>query len=373
MTVTSQSYDKADSLKITVSGTDLSTLTDTSIIFGGAPCGTITAEADTTTLTCNLAHEPYGGDHDVELYDSNGLVPGSGLSTINVPVTVSSMSPDTGLNKNGGDELTITGTGFPNSANLVEVKFSDDTLCLVSSSTPTEIVCKIEGFEETYASDLNSDSKMEFTISLLAAPTVSRRRRLQSVLFPPIGGFSFGINPISPAVASVSPTTVNPVLKATLTLTLTDYDITMVASDFTVNMVSLSDKSARALNVIEVDDAAKELKVLFPGAKSGTYAFKIRGQNGSINCPPTTITIESVLMLTDFSPKTGSTFGGTKLTLTGYHFGTVKTDNPVKVGDNYCLVETTGDTEITCRIEVKTSQAAGEGQVIVFARTTEEN
>ena len=57
------------------------------------------------------------------------------------------------------------------------------------------------------------------------------------------------------------------------------------------------------------------------------------------------------MVLTDFSPKTGSTFGGTKLTITGYHFGTQKTDNPVKVGDNYCLVETTGDTEITCRIE----------------------
>ena len=155
MTVTSQSYDQADSLKITVSGTDLSTLTDASIIFGGAPCGPITSEADTTTLTCNLIHEPYGGDHDVELYDNNGLVPGSGLSPINVLVTVSTISPDSGLNKNGGDQFTITGTGFPNDASLVEVKFSDDTLCLVSTSTPTEIVCTIEGFEETYASDLN--------------------------------------------------------------------------------------------------------------------------------------------------------------------------------------------------------------------------
>ena len=111
-------------------------------------------------MTCNLTHEPYGGDHDVELYDSNGLVASSGLSTINVPVTVTSISPDADINKNGGDELIITGTGFPNDASLVEVKFTDDTLCLVSASTPTQIVCTIEGFEETYASDLDSDSKM---------------------------------------------------------------------------------------------------------------------------------------------------------------------------------------------------------------------
>lgn len=70
--VTSQSYSDAD-LVITIGGTNLPTdSATTSVIFGGATCGAISGDA--TSLTCTLAHAPYGGDHNVELYDVNGLV-----------------------------------------------------------------------------------------------------------------------------------------------------------------------------------------------------------------------------------------------------------------------------------------------------------
>lgn len=54
--------------------------------------------------------------------------------------------------------------------------------------------------------------------------------------------------------------------------------------------------------------------------------------------------------VTDFTPKTASTAGGTLVTIDGRHFSTVATDNPVKVGDNYCYVQDTSDTQIKCRI-----------------------
>lgn len=77
--------------------------------------------------------------------------------------------------------------------------------------------------------------------------------------------------------------------------------------------------------------------------------------------------------MTDYTPRTGSTKGGTKLTLTGNHFGTVATDNPVKIGNNYCYIISTADTEITCRIgDLTTQSATTEALVIIFARTTEE-
>lgn len=63
--------------------------------------------------------------------------------------------------------------------------------------------------------------------------------------------------------------------------------------------------------------------------------------------------------------------GGTLVTITGNHFSPLAiTDNPVKFGKNYCYVETTADTEITCRISDLTTQSAGSAEVIVFARTT---
>ena len=140
-------------------------------------------------------------------------------------------------------------------------------------------------------------------------------------------------------------------LTGTLTFTLDGYD-NLVASEFTIIMLSSSDKSlAKPLEVIEVDELTKTLKVYFPGASSGKYYFKVRGFGVSLYCPPSTIHIETVVMLTDFTPKFGSTKGGTLLTLTGYHFGAQITDNPVKVGENHCYVESISDTQIKCRIE----------------------
>ena len=61
------------------------------------------------------------------------------------------------------------------------------------------------------------------------------------------------------------------------------------------------------------------------------------------------------------------------MTITGGHFGTVATDNPVKIGNNYCYVIETADAEITCRIgDLTTQSATTEALLIVFARTTEE-
>jgi len=64
------------------------------------------------------------------------------------------------------------------------------------------------------------------------------------------------------------------------------------------------------------------------------------------------VVLTAIGTVTDFTPTQGSKLGGTLLTITGYHFSTDILDNPVKVGmDTYCYVETSSDTEITCRID----------------------
>ena len=68
----------------------------------------------------------------------------------------------------------------------------------------------------------------------------------------------------------------------------------------------------------------------------------------------------------------GSVLGGTLLTITGGHYGTQATDNPVKVGDNYCIVEETSANEIKCRIRIDEPTVASTADVIVFAKTYEE-
>ena len=52
----------------------------------------------------------------------------------------------------------------------------------------------------------------------------------------------------------------------------------------------------------------------------------------------TGITLELIGIVTDFNPKQGSVYGGTLVTITGYWFSAVPTDNPVSVGYHDCLV-----------------------------------
>ena len=64
-----------------------------------------------------------------------GLVPvDNGIANITVPCTVTSITPNTGLNVLGGKNLTIAGSGFPHSigTNQILITFSDgqQTTCV---------------------------------------------------------------------------------------------------------------------------------------------------------------------------------------------------------------------------------------------------
>ena len=261
---------------VSITGTSLPT-SDLTVEFGGATCSTVTS--DGSSASCTLGHLPRGGDHLIELRDANGLVPIS-ASAQTIVTTVTSVSPSTAVNQNGGDDITIVGTGFPNGADLVEVVFTDDTGCTIVSSTPTEIICNIDGFVKP----VDTATAMQFEINYVA-PIESRRRRMRRSLFslfPPSNDFSFDIDPVNPLVLSVSPNSVNPVIKNDLTFTLQDYTDTMNVEDFSITLFSLELNTVRELSIMSVDDGAKTVTAYFSGAASGTYYFKVRGASGSI-------------------------------------------------------------------------------------------
>ena len=98
----------------------------------------------------------------------------------------------------------------------------------------------------------------------------------------------------------------------------------------------------RPLRVVDVDPTAKTITVKYGGAYSGMYDIVVSNSTGNIFCD---IQLEVIFEVTDFTPKQGSQFGGTLVTITGRHFSDVATDNPVKIGyeyitgtDHYCYV-----------------------------------
>ena len=86
-------------------------------------------------------------------------------------------------------------------------------------------------------------------------------------------------------------------------------------------MVSVADPTdMKELAVTAVSEADKSVSVFYPGTASGEWGFKISGKDKrSINCapPPGDCYITSILEVTDFSPRQGSTLGGTLVTITG--------------------------------------------------------
>lgn len=116
---------------------------------------------------------------------------------------------------------------------------------------------------------------------------------------------------------------------------------------------------------------AKTLRVKFPGAHSGSYSLRVVSQiYGRIDTDGLKITV--IGRVIDYQPKQGSVYGGTTITITGENFSNDPLDNPVKIGDNYCYVETSTATQITCKTDLLHNEVPGDETFLVFLKTSEE-
>jgi hypothetical protein len=122
---------------------------------------------------------------------------------------------------------------------------------------------------------------------------------------------------------------------------------------------------------MSVDQDAMSIDVKFPGALSGSYALSVTSTTyGKLSSDLLTLDVHSTV--TSVQPTSGSIYGGTLMTILGENFSDVITDNPVKIGSEYCYVLTTSTTEITCRTDFLIDQVAQDELLVVFLKTSEE-
>ena len=124
-------------------------------------------------------------------------------------------------------------------------------------------------------------------------------------------------------------------MKTKVSVTLdADFPFTLNKDHFTVNATSTTNSTyVRYMNVVGVDDATKKLITMFGGAKSGKFQITVRHKDyGLIETKDQILDVSS--SVTSYSPKKGSIYGGTLLTIQGTNYGTVKTDNPVQISFN---------------------------------------
>ena len=127
------------------------------------------------------------------------------------------------------------------------------------------------------------------------------------------------------------------------------YDVTEEGA-FTVNATSVEDPNyVRYLNVVRADNTAKTLSCMFGGAELGLFQMTIRHKDYGL-IDTTGLVLDVSASVSSVSPKVGSIYGGTLVTITGQNFGNVYTDNPVSitynggVGATSCYVQTTEPT-----------------------------
>lgn len=118
---------------------------------------------------------------------------------MNVPLTVNGVSPQTALNPEGENILTITGQNFPPSltdGSTINITLSDGTYCHVFYSTPTLIKCLTDKFSSAAISVtgtviINNQSDSSLSLVITTAPA---------------------------AIVLLTPSIASPVLKTNLTL-----------------------------------------------------------------------------------------------------------------------------------------------------------
>jgi len=289
----------------------------TSVEFAQSLCTIDTTTLSSTNLECTLVQNPVCGTHKPILLSSLGLIPNlAAVAGLQIDCTITSVTPSSGLNLLGGDNITISGTNLPIVLwrSIVEIKFSDtqETTCVAQDSTTTTLVCLTSAFDKT----ASAGSTLSTTI-VINGLTVSN-------------SLSLTMASTVKATTQMSPSSVSPVLKTRVTVTLeSDFPHTLTRADLSMNVSAVNDTSyIRYLNVISVDDATKSFVAMFGGAYSGQFNVHIRhSAYGLVETAGLVLDVSG--NITSYTPTSGSIYGGTLLTITGTNFGNATTDNPV--------------------------------------------
>ena len=312
--------------KLTLEGINFPNVTAdiSSIFFAHTHCTIDESSLTSTLLECTLDDTPVCGDYLPIFTSTLGVVPNAvGLISEEVVCTLSYVTPSEKLNLLGGDNLTFTGTFLPRdlSTSTVSIKFSDaqQTECIPQTSQTDKLVCLTNAFDKS----LSADAQFTFEV------VINNKTATESLSVTSRDTSAQGIN--------LNPSSVSPVLKTPIEIQIdTNFPYTLNKEDFSVNATSLTNSTyMRYLNVIRVNDTAKTITVMFGGSISIYSPLQIQIRHVLTGLIESTGLILDVNTYVDsYSPKIGSIYGGTLLTVTGRNFGTIITDNPIQISTN---------------------------------------
>jgi IPT/TIG domain/Fibronectin type III domain len=262
---------------VTITGTNF--VSGATVTFGTAAAPSVVVTNSTTITALTPAGSAGAVTVTVTVSGQSGSL-ASGFTYVATP-TVTSVSPNTG-STGGGTAVTITGTNFVSGATVTFGTGAATSVVVASSSSITAI---------TPAGTAGAVT-VTVTVSGQSGSLAS--------------GFTYAA---IPSVTSVSPNTGTTAGSTAVTITGTNF----------ANGATVTFGTAAATSVVVVSGTS--ITALTPAGSPGavTVTVTVSGQSGSL---ANGFTYVATPTITGVSPNTGSTAGGTAVTITGTNFVT---------------------------------------------------
>jgi len=305
---------------------------------------------NSSELTCTLQN-PISGKHATTVQSTKGAIKNkSTLGTLNLSISVSSVSPLT-IGPNGGRRITIQGDYFP--LTLEEAQsisdFSitlDDKECTLLTVERTKIVC-------ISPSGLTAGSSPSLKIAFNEQTYTH--------------GSTFTIQSSTGSVVSVTPSSVSPPVKQDVSIVLSKTDSSN-PDDYLAVIEGPSNTIYMRVN--EVDQATKTVVARYPGSPDNidyTVSVIVNEERYSSD-----VVLSAYSSITSFSISTGdgtkesiSQTGGDTIEINGRGFSTTLSDNKVVFGKTEATVTFASATKLIARASASSESGSLDIQVFI--------
>ena len=298
------------------------------VTFDGNAATSIVVVND-TTITCDTPAGTAGSSVDVVVANDNGTTTLSSGYTYHPVPTLSSVSPTSGTSL-GGTSVTLTGTGFSNnSPGTNTVTFDGNAATSVVVVSDTSITC------DTPAGTAGS------TVDVVVSNTNGTATLSSSYTYHPV-----------PTLTSVSPTSGTSLGGTSITLTGTGFS----ANSPGTNSVTVDGNAATSVVVVSDTSITCDTPA---GTAGATVDVVVSNANGSATLS-SSYSYHPAPAVTSVSPTSGTSLGGTSITITGSGFSNNSPGtNTVTVDGNAATsVVVVSDTSITCDTPAGTAGAS---------------
>lgn len=322
---------------ITITGTQFDSGIE--VLIDGAAC-TIIPPVTATSVTCTTPLNAGPGPIQATLTLNNPPL-GNDINEIEVTnayeyrddPTVSAISQAYGP-EIGGTVLTIDGTDFST--------FGGNPTVTIGAFPCTVSNVSVAGDEITCTTTAGTGSDLTVTVTNASGQSGALTT-------------AYTYRP-APTLASVTPTVVQEGVATQLTLTGTNF-----FDDASLLQVRLGAVDCDAITL----NSATEIVCDTPTTLApGTYSVHVTTPDSQSASLTDELSVLAAPTLTSVSPASGTTAGGTQLTLTGTNFSDAGAGPTVTVGTLNCTVDTVSATEIVCDLD-STPVAAAIVDVVV--------